>query len=317
MTRKLIRSLSKVAGLGWLRRFDAERPETARQGKNREVESREPAPNADSEPVPAELSPGAQERPQARPDRTRADESLGLAAVEPGRAFAFWAVAADSIARACEHLDEPAARVILRIYDVTGIDFNGSNERRAMDVLVEEDRVVKGNRYLELWTTDQSAPRTSRIYCELGVRGAAGDFVAVAWSPVLDLPTGEEPSAEEHVRGRVNGGSRERWRPRVETPQPVPSATPFEDEAAARSGADGDERLEEFAPGTSPEDAGSYADGSPRPVTDRALTALSRDVLRSAVGVSSGSPNKTPRGHRGVVGVSSGSLTRWHSTAPR
>ena len=188
---------------------------------------------------------GAKQRPG--PPASPAEQRLGLAAIEPGRAFAFWKLSRQAIGRARQYLGEgnggeQATAVVLRVHDITLVDFDGSNARRTMDLSVGEGAVgegaapqttgtIKGSLYLELWTGHPDTPSPSRIYCELGVQDSAGDFVAVAWSPILDLPIMEESPRELPVRALVNGEHTAPWRPRLEPPPSVSS--PFEAAASA------------------------------------------------------------------------------------
>lgn len=267
--------------------------------------------------------PGAEGRPTDEVLRSvrsglPAEQRLGLAAVGPGRAFAFWKLSTQAIRRARQHLREPTAAVVLRVYDITLVDFDGSNARRTMDGVIEEagmkDSVVgeestaldeaeflKGSRYLELWTTEVDAACPSRVYSELGVRGSAGDFVAVAWSPVLDLPTGEESPHEPRMQALVNGEDATRhWRPRVE-PRRTVSSPPLVSASAGTSTTMTGETERAFAESSDSSLHESSKRGAPRfllgsPSSAAVWTLRSpssaelvarRDLLRGAEGISS------------------------------
>ncbi len=246
MFKKLVQALGKVPGLGSLRRRiggladDLEAPVAD--------EKRRPEPR-----IPEIGSPEQRPGPPGSP----AVQNLGLAAIGPGRAFAFWKLSRQAIGRARDYLcersgGEQATAVVLRVHDITLVDFDGSNARRTMDLSIGEGTVgaapqntetIEGNRYLELWTDGVLPPRSpqgdgpdtpspTRIYCELGVLDSAGEFVAVAWSPILDLPIMAESPRGLPVRALVNGEHSARWRPRLE---PLPSSSPFEAASATSS----------------------------------------------------------------------------------
>ncbi|HET9235098.1 MAG TPA: DUF4912 domain-containing protein, partial [Candidatus Eisenbacteria bacterium] len=104
-------------------------------------------------------------------------------AVDPERFFAYWEITDPDLERARAMLAEgSSARLVLRIYDVTGRIFDGTNAHHSFDVPVERtDRQ---------WFLNLNRPE-SRAVVELGVVGTQGSFAPLARSNPVDFPRRE------------------------------------------------------------------------------------------------------------------------------
>ncbi|MBN2711883.1 MAG: DUF4912 domain-containing protein, partial [Planctomycetes bacterium] len=104
-----------------------------------------------------------------------------LMAVGPRRVHAYWHLPEISVQQARLTMGEAShhAALVLRFYDVTGIDFNGGNANHSFDVEVgyEEER-----RHVELWSPDR------HYVTEVGLRAQDGWFVAIARSNAVHVP---------------------------------------------------------------------------------------------------------------------------------
>jgi len=129
----------------------------------------------ETEPPPEELT----ELPTSyRPPR------LTLLEVEPCRVHAYWEVTPQDCDAALKRLgpQPTSAAWVLRFYDVTYIDFDGSNAHTYFDVSID---TIASGWYVDLWSGDKS-------YCaEIGVRAPDGRFAPVCRSNFVDLPRTE------------------------------------------------------------------------------------------------------------------------------
>jgi len=97
---------------------------------------------------------------------------------DPKWTFAYWEVTPDTLEAAKAKAGQ-MANLTLRIYDVTGIDFNGKNAISSFDIDVYE-RV--GSWYIELGRPDRS-------FCvDLGLLTPQGSFTTIARSNVITTP---------------------------------------------------------------------------------------------------------------------------------
>jgi len=105
------------------------------------------------------------------------EDKVALLARDPRWAFTYWEVTEANLAAARAKLGAPGA-LCLRLYDVTGIHFTGSNATFRDQEVGER----LGTYYLEL-----GAP--TRSFCiDIGLRGATGAFVTLARSNRVTLP---------------------------------------------------------------------------------------------------------------------------------
>jgi hypothetical protein len=153
--------------------------------------------------------------------------------VDPDRLYVYWEVTDPAIERAREALGPggPGAWLSLRVYDTTGLLFDGTNAHSYFD-----HRIERGDRQ---WTFDLRRP-TSAAVVEVGLKSAEGFFVRIARSSRVDFPRKEaapwnEPEwmtvlasgevryagagAPRHPHGPPRGGD---GAPAPEPPGPVP-----------------------------------------------------------------------------------------------
>ncbi|MBN1609555.1 MAG: DUF4912 domain-containing protein [Polyangiaceae bacterium] len=114
-----------------------------------------------------------------------------LLAVDPFHVHAYWEMTLPDRIRARELLsplwENEAPTWVLRFYDVTSIDFDGSNARSTFDVAVSPSA---RNWYVELWSSDKS------YVAELGPRFGE-QFVPVCRSNRVRIPRSEPPPPRE------------------------------------------------------------------------------------------------------------------------
>jgi uncharacterized protein len=100
---------------------------------------------------------------------------------DPHWAYAYWEIEPQQLEQALQAIGAGAAeaRTILRVYDITGIDFTGANARHYFDIAVN---VRIGSWYLNLGAAD-------RTYCvDLGLRTAQGAFHMLARAQAVHTP---------------------------------------------------------------------------------------------------------------------------------
>ena len=100
---------------------------------------------------------------------------------DPHWAHAYWEIEPQHLGQAQQAIGEDAAdaRIILRIYDITGIDFTGANARHYFDIVVNA-RI--GSCYLNLGAAD-------RTYCvDIGLKTAKGAFHMLARAQAVHTP---------------------------------------------------------------------------------------------------------------------------------
>ncbi len=107
--------------------------------------------------------------------------SITLLARDPHWVHAYWEVAPAAVGEACARLglEQGHTAWVLRMYDVTLINFNGQNAHHWFDVEVGPDA---NNWYVNLWSDHVT-------YCaEIGVRAPDGRFEALARSNAVTTP---------------------------------------------------------------------------------------------------------------------------------
>ena len=158
---------------------------------------------------------------------------LVLEAVDPHRAVAYWEVPPRALTRAREHLGEAQPRAVLRVYEVSGLVFDGTNANESSDVVIDMGR---GTHYL-------SFPSPGKILiAELGFSSQDGRFESLVRSNLVDLPRGAEAPLLEDRRQQVGGVSDPLWRRRWSV-SVVSTGTALAAEAALASS---DEEEESF-----------------------------------------------------------------------
>jgi len=120
------------------------------------------------------------------------DNKIVLLARDPYWCFAYWDIAADFMEeKAKEAKKSGSYDLILRVYDVTDIIFNGTNAHKFVDIKVNGD---SNNWYINVWASDRS------YVVDLGFKTADGRFILIARSNVVSTP-----------RDRVSDKTDEEW----------------------------------------------------------------------------------------------------------
>ncbi len=193
--RKVTSQLSRLPGVEQLRRLFGGSKDAAEQapaGRRRRATRLTSTSDPDA-PTRVSSSDPAQQ------------EQLVLVAVNPHRAYVHWQLAESEVERTRERLRDFAPGFVLRTHDVTDVEFDGTNSRSRFDLSVDQ---IAGSHYLEF------KEHAVTIFCELGLRSARGEFVALAHSNVLVLPRAVESSDETERSLRVNRSRSVLWQAR-------------------------------------------------------------------------------------------------------
>jgi hypothetical protein len=100
---------------------------------------------------------------------------------DPQQAFAYWEVEPKKLQKAQQAIGEGAgeAQIILRVYDITGIDFTGDNAHHYFDIVV--------NARIGSWYLNPGA--ADRTYCvDIGLLTAKGTFHVLARAQAVHTP---------------------------------------------------------------------------------------------------------------------------------
>jgi len=107
------------------------------------------------------------------------EDRIVLMIRDPYWCFAYWDLTAEKQTDVADRVNGGKAELMLRVYDVTGIDFNGANAHRFMDIQVSPEAT---NWYLNVWAAD-------RAYCvDLGLLYPDGRFEMMVRSNVVTTP---------------------------------------------------------------------------------------------------------------------------------
>jgi hypothetical protein len=129
-------------------------------------------------------------RPAGKPEATTEMEDLpvsydedriALLVRDPYWVHVYWDITRETLAKAQEALGErwPEAKSILRVHDVTGVGFDGTNANSYFDV-----EIAGG---ASNWYVNVQVP--NRAYCvEIGLLSVAGEFIVLARSNVAATP---------------------------------------------------------------------------------------------------------------------------------
>lgn len=184
-------------------------------------------------PVPAEASPVSQPSAGGSAPRysyehlpeTYGVTELVLLPVDPYFLHAYWEVTPQALSDIFSQIgsDAPQARYVLRVYDVTAIEFDGRNAHSFFDLPIE---LSARNWYIHLWSSEKS------LVADLGLLLPDGRFFLLARSNVVYTPREgvsiftEAPWAEPSALGK-RGPARLRFHPREPRyhPRPVYRAT--------------------------------------------------------------------------------------------
>lgn len=106
---------------------------------------------------------------------------LTLLPVDPYWIYAYWEVTPQTLSDVLSRLgsDTPQARYVLRIYDVTAIEFDGRNAHSFFDLPIE---LSARNWYINLWSSEKS------LVADLGLLLPDGRFFLLARSNGVHTP---------------------------------------------------------------------------------------------------------------------------------
>lgn len=123
---------------------------------------------------------------------------LTILARDPHWMHAYWEIASSDIERAKNELgnDFAYSAYVIRVYDVTLIDFDGRNANHWFDVDIGPDA---RRWYINLWNNNVT-------YCaELGIRSPHGRFIALARSNSIYLPRASISQRQDMIWMEVKG----------------------------------------------------------------------------------------------------------------
>jgi len=106
---------------------------------------------------------------------------------DPYWAYAYWEINHDK-RKELDMLTGKLRKLVLRIYDTTGINFNGFNALSSFDIEVND---FTNNWYIQL-------PEPNRSYCiDLGTFSEGGEFILIARSNVIAAPRDSVSDVED------------------------------------------------------------------------------------------------------------------------
>ncbi|MCX8094136.1 MAG: DUF4912 domain-containing protein [Candidatus Goldbacteria bacterium] len=120
------------------------------------------------------------------------DNKIVLLARDPYWCYAYWDISPDFMEeKAKEARKSEKYDLVIRIYDVTDIIFNGTNAHKFVDIKVSGD---SNNWYINVWAPDRS------YLVDLGFKTSDGRFILIARSNIVTTP-----------RDRVSDKTDEEW----------------------------------------------------------------------------------------------------------
>lgn len=115
----------------------------------------------------------------------RLGTELVLLEINPHRAHAYWNIDVADFNAAAAACGDPSPPILLRLYDVTGVDFDGANAHSYFDMQVQG---LQGHWYVDLWKDGRS------YIADLGLRRADGRLEILARSNPVSTPPAAESS---------------------------------------------------------------------------------------------------------------------------
>jgi hypothetical protein len=186
--------------------FDGLRAAIARSESAREARSEPSVPNNDddgSSTLPQKFDLGPQTATEPTPDNIPwgyGQNRVTAMVVDPERLFVYWEVTDDALAAARKGLGRgaDAAWLNLRVYDITGRLFDGTNAHSYFDHRIE--------RHDRQWFFAVNKP-TSSACVEVGLKSDEGFFVRIVRSGRVEFPRREPASggAGEWLTVRATG----------------------------------------------------------------------------------------------------------------
>ncbi|MBU2541664.1 MAG: DUF4912 domain-containing protein [Candidatus Omnitrophica bacterium] len=122
---------------------------------------------------------------------------------DPFWVFAYWEIPFDNLNSLKSRLSDEeirTAKTVLRMYDVTLLDFNGTNANSYFDIEVD---IYANNWYVNLYKDGVS------YIAEIGLRTAGGRFISLARSNCVHTPRVSYSPRSEQIWMNVQDGSKE------------------------------------------------------------------------------------------------------------
>ncbi len=148
------------------------------------------------------------------------DTRIVAMAQDPQWGFVYWEFPDEALAAARKKVSDPEAGLHLRVYDTTGVAFDGLNPHRFWDIAVDRRA---GTHYLDLGRPGAT------FHVDIGVRSGTGLFAPIARSNALELPR-DSVSPDTRVEwstvlrsGRGSGYSHRYAAPPAPPPGPPPA----------------------------------------------------------------------------------------------
>ncbi len=130
-------------------------------------------------------------------------DKIVLLVRDPWWLYSYWEVANETWEKLKRYLKDKffGAKVVLRVYDVSSVNFNGQNAHRHFDVEISYGA--------NSWYLDTGAP--GRSWCvDLGLRLSGGEFITIVRSNTVTTPldgpswiTDEEWMVPDEIFGRL------------------------------------------------------------------------------------------------------------------
>jgi hypothetical protein len=127
---------------------------------------------------------------------------LTLIPKDPHWIFAYWDIAPSSLSALRDKIGDEIdrSRMVLRMYDITYINFNGNNANRTFDLEVGSNA---NNWYINLWDDNVS-------YCgEIGMRASDGRFFSLVRSNYIHVPRVTYSPRTEQIWMKVTDEAKE------------------------------------------------------------------------------------------------------------
>jgi hypothetical protein len=113
----------------------------------------------------------------------RLGTELVLLEIDPHRAHAYWTIDVEDYQAAVASCGDPSPPILLRLHDVTGVEFDGTNSHSYFDLQVQG---LQGHWFVDLWKDGRS------YIAELGLRRADGRLEILARSNEVSTPRAAE-----------------------------------------------------------------------------------------------------------------------------
>lgn len=132
-------------------------------------------------PTPPEIKPALYQQPAQELPSCYGEDKIVLQVRDPWWLYAYWEVTLTTWDNLKRQLGERfnSAKLILRVYDISHIIFNGKNAHCFFDIEV--------NHQANNWYIDTAGP--GRSWCvDIGLRLATGEFIMIARSNSVSTP---------------------------------------------------------------------------------------------------------------------------------